>query len=454
MMKPNIPCELVKDLLPSYIDELTSDVTNEYIKDHLSNCENCQNVLDSMTNQPIENPTIRVEEKTEIDFLKKTRKQNNKRLLGSILAAVVIISVVLLAKAYLIGTNLNTEYVSYAINVNEDSLHISGAPVDSKLAITHVDFVEENGCVKISFKSTKRTPFANGYFEKNYHALQNIEEVWVGDQIVWSHGMQISPLTSAVYNTRHPFIGNMPDNGKTASALNMQGYLGNYTVELQTTQQPYGWKFILQNSFTQSRQNAMVEQMTAYAATLLAVIDNLGEVSFEYVIDGETQLFSFTQADASVFAGHDIKTVGKDICLLENMLAKTNLINTVFVSNENVHPDRNTIRICVVNFANEKLRGMSMDYTTENGNTGSQSTIHADNSLIKDGEWIMFDFIPQDFNGETWDGEKEIYIHLHVTDENGTEYEAKNVLKIMAGYGNSYRLTLSGDATHGFELKQ
>lgn len=339
MMKPNIPCELVKDLLPSYIDELTSDVTNEYIKDHLSNCENCQNVLNSMTNQPIEDPTIRVEEKTEIDFLKKTRKQNNKRLLGSILAAVVIISVVLLAKAYLIGTNLNTEYVSYAINVNEDSLHISGAPVDSKLAITHVDFVEENGCVKISFKSTKRTPFANGYFEKNYHALQNIEEVWVGDQIVWSHGMQISPLTSAVYNTRHPFIGNMPDNGKTASALNMQGYLGNYTVELQTTQQPYGWKFILQNSFTQSRQNAMVEQLTAYAATLLAVIDNLGEVSFEYVIDGETQLFSFTQADASVFAGHDIKTVGKDICLLENMLAKTNLINTVFVSNENVHPD-------------------------------------------------------------------------------------------------------------------
>lgn len=453
-MKNNIPCEIVRDLFPSYIDELTSDVTNEYIKEHLAECESCKEVLASMTNHPIEEQMINIEEKEEIDFLKKTRKQNNKLLIGSIVTALAIIFVVLIAKTYFIGTNMNSEYVSYVINVDENRLNMSGAPIDSKLAITHVDFTEENGCVKVAFKSAKRSFLSNGYFENSFSAKQNIEEVWIGNKIVWSHGMQISPLTSAVYNSRHPYIGNMPDNGKTAGALNIQGYLGNYTVELQTKEQPYGWKFVLKNSFMRNRESAMTEQMKSYAYALIAVIDNLGEVSFEYVIDNERKLLTITQNEASMFAGQDIKKVGKDICLLESMLAKTNLLNTVYVSNEIGQPDKNSIRIYVVNFADSKISGMGINYSTQNGKEGGQHMIHADYSLIKSGEWNMFELIPEDFDGDVWDGEQSIFIKLHVTDENGNEYEVKEPLELMAGFGNTYRLNLSGDAVNGFELKQ
>ena len=34
-----IPCEVIRDLLPSYIDELTSEITNQVIREHLENCE-------------------------------------------------------------------------------------------------------------------------------------------------------------------------------------------------------------------------------------------------------------------------------------------------------------------------------------------------------------------------------------------------------------------------------
>ena len=43
-----IPCEIIQDLLPSYIDELTSDVTNREVEAHMMECEQCKNVLEQM----------------------------------------------------------------------------------------------------------------------------------------------------------------------------------------------------------------------------------------------------------------------------------------------------------------------------------------------------------------------------------------------------------------------
>ena len=47
-MKINLPCEIVMDLLPSYIDELTSKISTEAVEEHLKGCEKCQNVLGEM----------------------------------------------------------------------------------------------------------------------------------------------------------------------------------------------------------------------------------------------------------------------------------------------------------------------------------------------------------------------------------------------------------------------
>ena len=47
-MKINLPCEIVRDLLPSYIDELTSEMSTKAVDEHLKECENCQNILGEM----------------------------------------------------------------------------------------------------------------------------------------------------------------------------------------------------------------------------------------------------------------------------------------------------------------------------------------------------------------------------------------------------------------------
>lgn len=47
-MKNKIDCALVRDLLPSYVDKITSEETNEILKEHLETCETCNKELSEM----------------------------------------------------------------------------------------------------------------------------------------------------------------------------------------------------------------------------------------------------------------------------------------------------------------------------------------------------------------------------------------------------------------------
>lgn len=44
-------CKIIQDLLPNYIDGLTNEHTNEFIKEHLSKCESCKAKYNDMNEQ-------------------------------------------------------------------------------------------------------------------------------------------------------------------------------------------------------------------------------------------------------------------------------------------------------------------------------------------------------------------------------------------------------------------
>ena len=39
-------CKIVQDLLPNYIENLTSEETNIFIEEHLNTCSNCKNIYE------------------------------------------------------------------------------------------------------------------------------------------------------------------------------------------------------------------------------------------------------------------------------------------------------------------------------------------------------------------------------------------------------------------------
>ena len=47
-MNNKIDCRIIQDLLPSYIDGLTSEYTNQVIEEHVEECEPCKEMLQRM----------------------------------------------------------------------------------------------------------------------------------------------------------------------------------------------------------------------------------------------------------------------------------------------------------------------------------------------------------------------------------------------------------------------
>ena len=110
-MTNKIPCEVIQDLFPSYIDGLTSDVTDTVIEEHIMECERCKTALDAMK-EPQVSP-ISLEDKQEIDFLKKTRTKTKRMIAGSIFMVIFIVVAVLIVRGFFFGSTGRWEAFGY-----------------------------------------------------------------------------------------------------------------------------------------------------------------------------------------------------------------------------------------------------------------------------------------------------------------------------------------------------
>ena len=73
-------CEMIRDLLPLYIDGLTSEESNREIEKHLKNCRGCQKYYQEMTGEIGEDISISEEEIQELQVIKKIKKIREKCL--------------------------------------------------------------------------------------------------------------------------------------------------------------------------------------------------------------------------------------------------------------------------------------------------------------------------------------------------------------------------------------
>ena len=83
-------CKIVQDLLPNYIENLTSKETNNYIEEHLKNCKECKEIYESM----IKNTKINNIEnnKKEAKYFKKfNNKLKNLKIFIIMIIAIVLI---------------------------------------------------------------------------------------------------------------------------------------------------------------------------------------------------------------------------------------------------------------------------------------------------------------------------------------------------------------------------
>ena len=446
-----IPCEVIRDLLPSYIDELTSETTNQVIRDHLENCEDCRKAYASMYT-PDDQPQQEIQERKEIDFLKKNKKRNRRIVFGSIAGALVLIAAVLCLRVFIIGNGDERQWNAANLQVDGNSLRFEAVPTGSASAIADLTFTEEDGVVSVTARSVLASPLHPGNCHGEYDASGLIREVRAGDRIVWSEGATVSAQAAELFETRHEYVGDMPANQRTANALSMSAYLGVYTNELETEQEPYGWKIIIPAEISADKLVQKEQDMDAFGRVLVGLIGNLDHVTFVYSTERGEVMRTITAADATEFLGEDIKNCGKNIRTLDALLQKSGL-NLYVQVNPEQETAGNELWLQIINQSDIEIQSFEYSCYKDGELCSSGGGTNADNSSVNGGGsvWIWMD---ESNYGGTWEGTSVLELGLSFITPDGSRIDIPEKLRITGETGTVREFKLSGNAQEGYTLEQ
>lgn len=115
-MEQRLVCDTVRDLLPMYIDHMTSEASNESIEGHMENCQECRDALEQMRSP------VRVEAAPEVKDFRKFLKKSKMSLLYWMAGAAALIAIVAcfivnlavdqrLSWFYIVGIGIVTAYL-------------------------------------------------------------------------------------------------------------------------------------------------------------------------------------------------------------------------------------------------------------------------------------------------------------------------------------------------------
>ena len=289
-MKNDLTCGVVRDLLPSYVEGLTSQETNTAVECHLADCPDCTRLRADLAGETPPPP----EEVKEVDYLKKVKRRGRRRVVAAVAVTVLVLALGIAAKLFLIGSPANWdtwENYNFTARTNvPNQLDISFYPDElPDTAYCHWNVTNENGIVCVNARKVLPSVFHDTSEHWEHISLSGVREVWVANQLVWQGGVVISPQMDRVYQAKTPYVGNAPAVGQVVSAGRFD-WLGDYTMELQTSAQPY--RLTLNFSDSQSSQAFHPQDLYQDMAAALAVIGNLDEIECAFQ-DEDSQPWSY-----------------------------------------------------------------------------------------------------------------------------------------------------------------
>ncbi|MEA4900737.1 zf-HC2 domain-containing protein [Desulfitobacterium sp.] len=113
-------CDVIRDLLPAYIDGLTSATSNEEIERHLAGCRECQTFHREMTGEIEEEVPVAVDK--EVDYLKKVRMSYTRRAV--FVAGGVAVCLLVLIGLFAVGFSVSSQDMDMTYEVRDNHLEI------------------------------------------------------------------------------------------------------------------------------------------------------------------------------------------------------------------------------------------------------------------------------------------------------------------------------------------
>ena len=322
-MSEKISCPIVRDLLPLYVDNLVSEESALEIEKHLKDCPDCRECFEHMKSGILKEENKKREETNrEINYLKKIKKNTAKKVfLGAVLTLLSCI-LILAVNLFFIG-NPNSSYYTTYVNVTEDSIHIGGSFTDSASVYDHYTLEKTEEGSRLVVYSCLSSPWnRNGTFNLEIPRNQIHGSLSINETTITEDGTVISAMANRLYKNKNPYIGDVSANGRLCQILGIANELGNFTNELRTSEEPYGWTLLFENSANNSA--VFDEKMKGISCILMALTENLGEVTWEYTVELSegpvTRTQTMSEADCTAYLGSPVKDYGKSPLAVQKLL--------------------------------------------------------------------------------------------------------------------------------------
>lgn len=215
----SIPCEVVQDLLPLYVDGVTNEVTTEMVKEHIGQCTSCREEYDVLCTEFPQDEAENTKTKGKFDAMMKIMRRRRVRvtiltvLITCLLCGGVgyVVSEVRMIPFNKVEAQVKQVY-KYDTEKGSKFFIIYEQNIAAYANSTFNEWIEMEGAVgtwKIDGKRTILRPDLKEYpTSMSYSILEveeNCKELRVNGQVVWSEEENGSDKIPAyVYEFENP----------------------------------------------------------------------------------------------------------------------------------------------------------------------------------------------------------------------------------------------------------
>ena len=283
-MKNDLSCGVVRDLLPSYVENLLGEEAKEAVDRHLETCPECRERKEAMA-APAEEAA---EPEKEVDYLKRVKKGTVHKIVLAVVCTVLLVVGGYLLKEFVIGRTPDAEHISIEnpqVDA-ENNLNLLADTYWGAYELRGLKSTEENGILTYTAREVRVNPFqtAQGGYRKQIPLLsiplKGLDEVWICGRLVWQDGMVIDRDTLLLLDAKTPYCGDAPALGNIAKLLQVGSRIGRYNISLQTSERPYRWTLEFETAEETTSATWGMSRFLGYQ--MLALVENLDEVSFRY----------------------------------------------------------------------------------------------------------------------------------------------------------------------------
>lgn len=286
-------CEIIRDLLPNYVDGVASEATVQEVEAHLQRCESCRSVAELMKREAESRSDG---EPQKIDYLKRVRRRNSRRVLLAAGAVLLTVLAVLFVLRYAVGERAGTDATCQIREEDGALTLLLGTSRDGRTLSTVSDSVQGDAL----YLEVRQTPisFLHDPCERTFRADGSYRQIYLEGRLVWQDGTAISDRALLLYGAKNPYVGDAPADEALLYAAGMEY---GFTLSLQTANEPYGMTVVLGDVFRPDSPELerIQRRMQSYAVLSLALTDNLGVFSWRFQqTDGTEVTQELTRAEA------------------------------------------------------------------------------------------------------------------------------------------------------------